>query len=100
MAQSEFRKNLLSLWVKRLIFSIGKYFCASGYFRRDLLVEARKQFANWFSINCLIRQGEFQCRNTRIAFVARHLASLVHSLHAHQKSHFLRSEERRVGKEC
>src|ERR1035437_4379409 len=100
MAQSEFRKGLASLWIGRLMFPIRKKLCASRHFRRDLLVEARKQFANWFSINCLIRQGEFQCRNTRIAFVARHLASLVHSLHAHQKSHFLRSEERRVGKEC
>jgi len=89
MPESQFRKNLLSLWIRRPVFPVGNYFCASRHFRRDLFVETGKQFSDWFAIYRLIRQGEFQCRNASVAFVARHLLPLVHSLHAQQKSHFL-----------
>lgn len=89
MAESEFRKSMLSLWIRRPVFSVGKYFCASRHFRCDLFVEPGKQFSDWFAIYRLICQGEFERRYTQVVFIPTHLVLLIQSLHAKQKSHFL-----------
>ena len=89
MPESQFRKSLLPLWIRRPVCSVGKYFRASGHFRRDLLVEAGKQFPDRFAVYRLIRQSEFERRYAQVVFIARHFVLLIQSLHAQQKSHFL-----------
>gem|GEM_PF-1670358 len=54
-----------------------------------LLIQAGKEFTNWYAVDGLIRQGRLQAWLAGIVFITTYFDTFLHSLCAHKKSHFL-----------